>query len=320
MARWLLLLLVFFLLGCMSKRIRNDSVLRTMAEPVAKGEYACQHQHGYACEGLGHLVLLGGSDGVPSVEAARDYFKMGCRHGDERNCDQLLQLRLYGRNLMRLVPECLDGKDVGVCVEAGRAYLFGLRAVSAPKLALRLLSTGCHMKTDRPDVQSEACGLAALALLAGVGSTDRAPELAVTLLRSWCESGNDHACGYLGFAHEMGLGVSRDLDRATTLYRFHPASTLARYRLAALTMRQGGMSPSAAMTKFSELCVGPEDGAPPVARIACHTAATLALEHGWPHAQRFAALSCRKGWPPGCRLVGEIFDAQPLSLDLRSHP
>lgn len=296
--------------GCATGR---HHVARAMGEAPERARASCAAGDGFACEAIGQRTLFAGVEGVVDLETSVDAFDRGCRAGSEASCREAEQLRWHAGTSLDLMPLCLDERDVSVCLTLGRANLFGLRTTPSPSLGLELLATACFTDTERVRVRAEACSLMAFALLIGPGELEPSPELATSLLSGWCAADNPHACSYLGFAHEVGLGVPRSADRAAELYEASRDLEFSRYRRLA-TAADAAHSPGAALRGWRALCLDEDPAGPPIARVACFHAAEVALEYQLPKATAYALLACRRGSTPGCQLLGTLYDARDAAL------
>ncbi|MCA9618290.1 MAG: hypothetical protein KC731_04695 [Myxococcales bacterium] len=143
MRAFLLAASVLGLGGCWRASVRDDQVMRTLAEAPARGEARCEAGEAYACEGLGHLHLTGGV-GVPSAREARRFYQRGCLLGDMRSCREGATLDRYARNIRRLASHCLRTGDPEVCLEAGDAHLYGKQLERHHGGALGLAAMSCR--------------------------------------------------------------------------------------------------------------------------------------------------------------------------------
>jgi TPR repeat protein len=146
---------------------------------------ACEAGVMAACTNLG-VIYSDGRDGVPEDDPrAVQLFKRACDGNEPLGCGNLGNMYFRGE---------------GVAKDQAKAYGFFDRA--------------CKGGSDR------SCGMLGLAYVEGAAGYPRDPPRGIELLRRACDKdGGGDACAQLAELYQEGIGTTRDVPAAASLYK-----------------------------------------------------------------------------------------------------
>ena len=116
----------------------------------------------------------------------------------------------YGEAAANYQIAC-DRLNAKACTDLGVMYRWGQGVKRNYPRAAALMLQGCD--------GGNALGCTNLGLMYWNNVMPKDDERSVELLQRGCEGGDNNGCRVLGFMFEMGLGVSKDLNRAALFYQ-----------------------------------------------------------------------------------------------------
>lgn len=236
----------------------GDGVGADKVEAYRHFHLACIRRSGDACLDSGKMVEAGSHGKRPNVDSAVSYYRYGCRdldHGE--SCVALAGLYIGGGKVKadpargaELYERGCDLGVAGACRTLGEYRYAGQHGAIDKLAAARLFARACRHGDPKPcwwidraladGDAGDADKNAALAELEGAcrqGGRDQAcqvlgrlyayggamsarrPRDAVVLFEQRCKGGDSRGCFELGWLYAAGVGVVKDVDRASEIFR-----------------------------------------------------------------------------------------------------